>query len=288
MGVKIQTIKDIRIYLAKELPDIYKEPEIRTITDMLIKAVTSITKLHDLYDDTYEINIRKAEKIVNFTEELKTGKPIQYVLGETQFYNCTIKLNSSTLIPRPETEELVDLIIKENKGYKGNIIDFGTGSGCIAVALAANLPFSVVTGVDISEEAIKIARGNAALNNVNVTFLNDDIFNFSGRTVGKTGIIVSNPPYVRNSEKLLMSKNVLEFEPHLALFVTDSDPLVYYEAIIRLAGELLLPGGCLYFEINEMMGSSLKRLLELSGYSDIEIVSDLNNKERIIKSRKNG
>jgi release factor glutamine methyltransferase len=288
MGVKIQTIKDIRIYLAKELIVIYKETEIRTITDLLIKAVTGISKLHNLYDDTYEINIGMAEKIVNYAEELKTGKPIQYVLGETQFYNCTIKLNSSTLIPRPETEELVDLIIKENKGYAGNIIDFGTGSGCIAIALAANLPFSVVTGVDISEEALKVAHENAVLNNVNVTFIKDDIFNFSQKIVGKPGIIVSNPPYVRNSEKLLMSKNVLEFEPHLALFVTDSNPLIYYEAIVRLAEEFLLPGGHLYFEINEMMGSSLISMLELFGYSDIEVVSDLNDKERIIKSRKNG
>ena len=288
MGVKIQTIKDIRFYLAKELTVIYKEPEIRTIADILIKSVTGITKLHDLYDDSYVIKPGEEEKIVCYTEELKTGKPIQYVVGETHFYNCTIKLNGFTLIPRPETEELVDLIIKENKGYTGNIIDFGTGSGCIAVALAANLPFSVVTGVDISEEAIKIAAENAVLNNVKVSFIKDDIFNFSQKTVFRSGIIVSNPPYVRNSEKLLMSKNVLDFEPHLALFVTDSNPLIYYEAIVRLAEEFLLPGGRLYFEINEMMGPSLISLLELFGYSDIEVVSDINDKERIIKSRKNG
>ena len=288
MGVKIQTIKDIRFYLAKELAVIYKEPEIRTIADILIKSVTGITKLHELYDDSYVIKTGEEEKIISYSEELKTGKPIQYVVGETHFYNCTIKLNGFTLIPRPETEELVDLIIKENKGYTGNIIDFGTGSGCIAVALAANLPLSFVTGVDISEEAIIIAAENAVLNNVKVSFIKDDIFNFSQKTVVRSGIIVSNPPYVRNSEKLLMSKNVLEFEPHLALFVTDSNPLIYYEAIVRLAEEFLLPGGRLYFEINEMMGTSLISLLELSGYSDIEVVSDINDKERIIKSRKNG
>jgi release factor glutamine methyltransferase len=288
MGVKIQTIKDIRFYLARELIVIYKEPEIRTIADILIKKVTGITKLHDLYDDKYVITVGEAERIINYSEELKTGKPIQYVVGETQFYNCKIKLNSSTLIPRPETEELVDLIIKENKGYTGNIIDFGTGSGCIAIALASNLPSSVVTGIDISEEAIRIAHENALLNNVQVTFIKDDIFNLHQKTVLKSGIIVSNPPYVRNSEKQFMSKNVLDFEPHQALFVTDSNPLIYYEAIIRLAEEFLLPGGLLYFEINEMMGSSLVSLLELFGFYDIEVVSDLNDKERIIKSRKNG
>jgi release factor glutamine methyltransferase len=288
MGVKIQTIKDIRFYLSRELLVIYKEPEIRIIADILIKAITGITKLHDLYNDTYLITSAEADRITDYTEELKTGKPIQYVVGETLFYNCKIKLNSSTLIPRPETEELVDFIIRENKGYRGNIIDFGTGSGCIAIALAANLPSSDVTGIDISGEAIRIAQENAVLNNVKVSFIKDDIFDLHLKSVAKSGIIVSNPPYVRNSEKVLMSKNVLEFEPHQALFVTDSNPLIYYEAIIRLAEEFLLPAGLLYFEINEMMGSSLVTLLELFGYSDIEVISDINDKERIIKGRKNG
>jgi release factor glutamine methyltransferase len=226
--------------------------------------------------------------ILGYAEELKTGKPIQYILGETVFYNCHIKVNSSTLIPRPETEELVDLIIGENKDYNGSIIDFGSGSGCITVALAANLPLSVVTGVEISDDAILVARENAVLNNVNVSFINADIFNFDTKTVSRSGIIVSNPPYVRNSERLQMNKNVLDFEPAQALFVTDSDPLVYYDAIIKLADEILLPDGRLYFEINEMMGSSLNTLLKSAGYSDIEIVKDLNEKERIIKCRKNG
>jgi release factor glutamine methyltransferase len=288
MGVKIQTIKDIRFYLSRELLVIYKETEIRLIADILIKTITGITKLHDLYNDTYLITSAEADRITDYTEELKTGKPIQYVVGETLFYNCKIKLNSSTLIPRPETEELVDFIIRENKGYRGNIIDFGTGSGCIAIALAANLPSSDVTGIDISGEAIRIAQENAVLNNVKVSFIKDDIFDLHLKSVAKSGIIVSNPPYVRNSEKVLMSKNVLEFEPHQALFVTDSNPLIYYEAIIRLAEEFLLPAGLLYFEINEMMGSSLVTLLELFGYSDIEVISDINDKERIIKGRKNG
>ena len=135
--------------------------------------------MHQLYDNRYLVTSRQMQKrLSEYTEELKTGKPIQYILGETTFYNCTIKVNSSTLIPRPETEELVDLIIRENKGYQGNIIDFGTGSGCIAIALAANLPSAVLTGIDISDEAISIARENAVLNNVNVSFIKGDIFNF--------------------------------------------------------------------------------------------------------------
>jgi release factor glutamine methyltransferase len=285
MGVKIRTIKDIRIFLAGELKGIYSEREIRTLSDILIKTAAGITKLHQLYDNGFEISAKAYEMIFGFAEELKTGKPIQYIIGETVFYNCLIKVNSSTLIPRPETEELVDLIIRENMGYDGNIIDFGSGSGCIGIALKANLPQSFVTGVEISGDAILIAQENAVLNKVNVSFIKGDIFNFDNGTVGKAGIIVSNPPYVRNSEKLTMGKNVLDFEPPQALFVSDSDPLIYYDAIIKLAEEILLPDGRLYFEINEIMGDPITKLLETFDYSDIEIVKDLNEKERIIKCR---
>ncbi len=288
MAVKIQTIKDIRFYLAKELTNVYKETEIRALADVLIKTVTRTTKLHQLYDNGYLVTRGDAEKIIEITEELKTGRPIQYVLGEMTFYNCIIKVNSSTFIPRPETEELVDLIIRENKGYNGNIIDFGVGSGCIAIALAANLPSAMLTGIEISEDAIRIAQENAVLNKVKVSFIKGDIFTLDQEVVGKAGIIVSNPPYVRNSEKPLIAKNVLDFEPHLALFVTDSDPLKYYKTILKLADKILLPGGRLYFEINEAMGRSLNLLFESFEYSEIEIVRDINNKERIIKARKNG
>lgn len=287
MGVKIQTIKDIRFYLARELKGLYNEPEIRILADILIRTVSGITKLHQLYDNLYVIKTIEAEEIIRYTEELKTGKPIQYIIGETTFYNCKIKVTGATLIPRPETEELVDLVVKENKDFKGNIIDFGTGSGCIAIALAANLRSASVTGIDISEEALHVARENAVLNKVNVSFLNGDIFSTDGKLAGKAGIIVSNPPYVRDSEKTLMAKNVLDFEPHQALFVGDSDPLVYYNAILKLADNILLPGGCIYFEINEVMGSLLIQLFESFDYADIKIVRDLNDKERIIKGRKN-
>jgi release factor glutamine methyltransferase len=288
MAVKIQTIKDIRFYLAKELKCIYKDEEIRVLADILIKTVTGITKLHQLYDGGYKLKAEDVNKIVDFAAHLKTGQPIQYILGETTFYNCKIKVNSSTLIPRPETEELVDLILKENKGFNGNIIDFGTGSGCIAIALAANLPFSEITGVDISEDALIVARENAVLNNVRVSFIKNDILNMDPGVSVKAGIIVSNPPYVRNSEKPFMGRNVLDFEPHQALFVSDSEPLVYYNAILEIAEKVLFPGGRLYFEINEAMGESLINRFKAFNYSEIEIVSDLNGKERIIKGRKNG
>jgi release factor glutamine methyltransferase len=176
MGVKIQTIKDIRFFLLKELSGVYPEPEIRVLSDIIIKTVTGRTKLHQLYDNGYKVEKRDVERIIAITEELKSGRPVQYIIGETIFYNCTFKVNNFTLIPRPETEELVDLIIRENKGYEGNIIDLGSGSGCIAIALAANLTSAVVTGIEISDDAIRIARENAVLNKVKVSFKKDDIF----------------------------------------------------------------------------------------------------------------
>ena len=288
MGVKIQTIKDTRIYLSRELDGIYQKPEINALSNILIKTVTGVSKLHQLFMSEQLINSEQAARIIEITEELKTGKPIQYILGETSFYDCIINLNSATLIPRPETEELVHLIINENRGYHGDIIDFATGSGCIAIALAANIPGSKVTGIDNSEGAIRIAHENALLNNVTVSFLIGDIFKFEDIAIPRAGIIVSNPPYVRNSEKKLMGKNVLDFEPHSALFVNDSEPLIYYKALLNIADKILVAGGRLYFEINEALGDSMVRLLDSSGYSDIKLTADINNKDRIIRGTKNG
>jgi|WetSurMetagenome_2_1015567.scaffolds.fasta_scaffold00448_23 release factor glutamine methyltransferase len=283
MGVNIQTIKDIRFYLAKELSDIYQEPEISALSNIIIKTALGISKLHQVYSIQSGVTSEQSDRIINICKELKTGKPIQYILGVTSFYDCIIDVNSSTLIPRPETEELVDLIIRENYRYRGNIIDFGTGSGCIAIALAKNIPGALVTGIDISEDALRTAQKNAIMNNVNVSFKKGDILNIDYEIVNKYGVIVSNPPYVRNSEKKYMSRNVLDFEPHSALFVTDEDPLIYYKALIKLAGKILEPGGKVYFEINEAMGILIVQLLESYGYSEIVTVKDINGKERIIK-----
>ena len=285
MRVKIQTIKDIGLYLKAELEGIYPEREIRAISGIVTKFVTGIPDLHGIYMADQEISNLQAVEIIKICRELKTGRPVQYILGETTFYDCKIMLNSSTLIPRPETEELVDLIIRENRGYTGNIIDLGTGSGCIAIALAANLAGSKVTGTDISGDALQAASENAGINNVDVSFITEDILAPFTKITGKAGIIVSNPPYVRDSEKQLMQRNVLEFEPQIALFVTDADPLVFYRAILDKAERFLLPGGKIYFEINEAMGKAMVTLLESYNCRDIEIVRDLNGKDRIIKAK---
>lgn len=288
MSVNIQTLKDIRNYLKHELQEIYPEQEIVAITNLIIKTEFGIDRLHLLLDPASEISVSDAKKIIEITKELKTGKPVQYVLGETEFYNCSIKVNDKTLIPRPETEELVDIILSENKGFKGRLIDFGTGSGCIAIALKKVLKDATVTGIEISGEAIEVASSNAVLNKTNVLFLQGDIFDFDTATVARADIIVSNPPYVTEAEKKQMNLNVLNFEPHNALFVTDEDPLVFYRAILDLSIRILNPGGRIYFEINEKKGDEIISLMKTKGYSEVVVEDDINGKNRFVKGRFNG
>jgi release factor glutamine methyltransferase len=287
MAVKLQTIKDIRNYLTRELSGLYTERETRSIANIIIPRIFGIsTTLYRLKENETVADNRKIAKVISFCRELKAGRPLQYVMGETQFYDCIIKVSRGVLIPRPETEELVDLIVKENKGFAGTIIDIGTGSGCIAVALAVNFPSSQVTGLDVSGKAIRTAIENSKINNAIVKFLKADLFKIKPAEIKNADIIVSNPPYIRNSEKLLMKKNVLDFEPHRALFVPDNDPLKFYHAILDLAGHVLNPNGLVYFEINEAMGKPVRDLLESHKYREIKIIKDINGKDRIAKGKK--
>ena len=287
MGVNIQTIKDIRLYLAGELDDLYPETEIEAMAGIIAGTVTGLSNLHQIYGTGNYLTPEQVQQVVIISKELKTGKPIQHIIGETEFYGCIIKVNNSVLIPRQETEELVDLIIKENRGFQGKILDIGSGSGCISIALALNLPCSRVLGTDISPEAIATARENATLNKAEVTFIKNDILSCLPEIGIPADIIVSNPPYIRNTEKLFMHRNVLDFEPHIALFVDDSDPLLFYRTIMEHTAEILVAGGRVYFEINEAMGKQMTELVESFGFSGVEIVNDLNGRERIIKGRKN-
>lgn len=288
MVVNIQTLKDIRYYLLKELHGTYPEQEISAITNLILKTHFGIDRLHIISDPGLSVSTDTATRLVEICNELKTGKPVQHILGETSFYDCIIKVNNKTLIPRPETEELVDLIIKENSDYQGEIIDFGTGSGCIAIALKKNLPRAHVFGIDISEDALVMARSNATLNNADVSFFSADIFNPDPQLISQAGIIVSNPPYVLESEKQFMSRNVIDFEPHNALFVPDENPLMFYNAITALSGRILEPGGKIYFEINEKQGLKMVRLLESEGFTEVKIIDDINGRNRIVKGIMNG
>lgn len=217
-------------------------------------------------------------------ERLKTGEPIQYILGKGPFYGREFIVSPATLIPRNETEELVHLIIKENPQPQLRVLDIGTGTGCIPISLALELKDPVVFGIDISEEALKIASLNAENLKAEVNFKTCDILTQDPKTES-LDILVSNPPYIPIEEKSQMHRNVLEFEPDLALFVTDEDPLIFYKIIAEKGKKLLKPLGKIYFEINERFGIQVSKLLSNLGYKNVRIIQDLNGKDRIISGQ---
>ncbi len=287
MAVKLQTIKDIRNYIAGELSGLYPRRESLAIAALVTEKIFMTGKMALMLRENEPLSGSSYQKrAISYCRRLIAGEPVQYVLGETVFYNCRIRVNRNVLIPRPETEELADMVIKENKGTEARIIDFGTGSGCLAIALAVSLPAAKVTALDISGGALKIAARNAAINNAEVDFMHADLLTPSLPELPMAGIFISNPPYVRESEKKLMRSNVLDFEPGKALFVPDNDPLRYYRAILNLSREKLNRGGMVYFEINEVMGDSMHDLLEKSGFSEIRIIKDINGKDRFAAGRK--
>jgi release factor glutamine methyltransferase len=197
-------------------------------------------------------------------------------------------VDKNTLIPRQETEELVDLIIRENRGITGKIIDLGTGSGCIAIALSKNLPGADIYASDNSAAAIRMAENNARINHVSIQFFTHDILKPYTGKIPDVKIIVSNPPYVTESEKKNMHMNILDFEPPGALFVPDNDPLIFYRSILEISQSRLLPYGKVYFEINESKGQEMVSLMKSKGFVDVSIIKDLNGKDRIIKAKLNG
>jgi release factor glutamine methyltransferase len=217
-------------------------------------------------------------------ERLKAGEPIQYIFGKGPFYGRDFLVNEHTLIPRNETEELVHLIIKENSQAGLKILDIGTGTGCIPISLDLEMKSPEVYGIDISEKALEVARKNGELLKSNVSFLKCDILN-EMPNVRELDILVSNPPYVPEGEKSEMHRNVLDFEPELALFVPDLNPLLFYRVIGEKGKQLLKPGGKLYFEIHEKFGSGVAELLTRLGYQEVKVIKDLNGKERIASAR---
>jgi release factor glutamine methyltransferase len=232
----------------------------------------------------------------NIVSELKKQRPVQYILGETAFCGLSFLVNENTLIPRPETEELVELIIEstnyELRNTKLKVLDIGTGSGCIAISLAKHLATSEVFAIDVSEKALAVAKKNSELNDVKVYYINVDILKINDlkelathnlQLATQFDIIVSNPPYVRNLEKDEIKPNVLEYEPHLALFVDDIDPLLFYRKIAELAIKNLNPNGKLYFEINQYLGKETVELLENLGFKNIELKKDIYGNNRMIK-----
>ncbi|MDR2681375.1 MAG: peptide chain release factor N(5)-glutamine methyltransferase [Tannerella sp.] len=242
-----------------------------------------------------QIPENEKERIYAVTERLKKQEPVQYILGETEFYSLPMKVNPSVLIPRPETEELVDLIIKSTSAKRVSndsrtkILDIGAGSGCIAIALAKHIPHAEVTATDISEPALQTARTNALLNKTVIRFLQSDILDTASAgsiITGDFDIIVSNPPYVKNSERQAMHPNVLDYEPHNALFVPDEAPLLFYKAIAGFAREKLSSCGVIYFEINPACDTLIIEMLHDKGFAGTEIIRDLSGKNRFVTAKK--
>ena len=274
-------------YINSELAGLYPVSEIEGFTRIIFDVVCGLSFTEQVVKRLEKISATDLERIEAIILRLKNCEPIQYILGETEFYGLKLNVNPSVLIPRPETEELVHWIIKSNLPENSIILDIGTGSGCIAIALKSQLKNAEVFGIDISENALEVARQNAFRNSLEVGFFQSDILKWKGFEWNKFDIIVSNPPYIRESEKLQMHSNVLNFEPENALFVTDADPLIFYKTIAAFAKINLAKNGLLFFEINENMSLEMNKMLFDFGFCDIEIRKDINDKNRIVCCRNN-
>lgn len=266
-----------------ELKGIYPITEIDSFIYIIFENLLNYSRTQLIIDQERIIESKILEKINSIVSELKTCKPIQYIIGKTEFYNLLFFANAGVLIPRPETEELVQWVISENKNSFYKILDIGSGSGCISVSLAKNMPGSVVYATDISKDALELTRKNSKLNHVELQILQFDILKNTNSLNEKFDIIISNPPYVTEAEKEKMHRNVLEFEPHLALFVPDTDPLLFYRHIADFALTHLNKNGKIYLEINEQFGKDISKLLEEKKFREICIKKDLNGKDRMIK-----
>jgi release factor glutamine methyltransferase len=292
-------LKNYKTIFLQELSSLYEEQEIESFFYIILE------KLHGLKRIDLALNPQKVmdgahlKQWKNIVSELKKQRPVQYILGETTFYGLSFLVNENTLIPRPETEELVELIIEstnyELRNTKLKVLDIGTGSGCIAISLAKYLPTSEVYAIDVSEKALAVAKKNSELNDVKVNYINVDVLKIDDlkelvthnlQLATQFDIIVSNPPYVRNLEKDEIKPNVLEYEPHLALFVDDIDPLLFYRKIVELAIKNLNPNGKLYFEINQYLGKETIKLLEDFGFRNVELKKDIYGNDRIISCEK--
>ena len=282
------TLNEARTVLTKELNKVYDSDESKNIIELVIEHITNMTRAEQVKNKVPYLTCTQLEDLDEITERLKKNEPVQYVLGEAWFAGMKFKVNKNVLIPRPETEELVDWIVKESEKSKvksQNIIDIGTGSGCIPITLKNKLPEAKVSAIDVCSEALFTATENAIELNAEVDFL---LFDFldeeKWKELQQYDIIVSNPPYIKQSEINTMHKRVKEFEPHLALFVPEEDALLFYKKLSGFAIKHLKPGGGLFAEINESLGEQVVDLFRTVGFANIELRKDMQGKERMIKA----
>jgi release factor glutamine methyltransferase len=288
MFLPSNNVFDIVKHMQLELAGLYDKEVIRSFWFMLLEEYCGLKKTAILANHESCISESEMLKVHFAIKELKKYKPIQHILGKAWFYDLEFKVSPDVLIPRPETEELVEWIIKENSSKeKLTILDIGTGSGCIAIALAKNLTNASVFAVDISDAALQIACENAEKTGCNVSFHKMDVLNDRDWPENRTfDIIVSNPPYVRLSEKAGMKPNVTLFDPDLALYVSDEDPFLFYREILRFAKLVMDNDGTVYFEINESLGNETLKLAREMGFINIELRKDINGKDRMLKCTK--
>jgi len=279
-------LKSLRTFFNDELIGYYPDTEIESFFNLLSEDILNLKRIAISQNLYAVVSGKKYERFQKAIAKLKNYEPIQYILGNTEFYGLIFEVNPSVLIPRPETEELVSWIIDDCKDRKDIcVLDIGTGSGCIAISLAKNLKHAKVYALDVSEDALKLAKLNASKNEVDIEFIEADILDCDLGKI-KFDVIVSNPPYVRELEKEAMSANVLNHEPHLALFVKNDDALLFYRKIAEISENILKPNGQLYFEINESLGEPTKELLANNSFNNIELKMDIFEKDRMIKAIK--
>ena len=276
------TLQDFKLKMISELSSIYEMDELNSIFNLLAEDYLKIPRAKILLADEIDLNESNQTLFLNALERLKTHEPIQYVLGKTTFMDLEFKVNNSVLIPRPETEELVRLMLKEDLDGK-KILDIGTGSGCIAISLAKNLPNAKVSALDISSDALEVAKENAKSNNIDIEFIHSDIFEYQSDK--KYDVIVSNPPYVLESEKVFMKQNVLKFEPNLALFVENHNPIKYYTNIMKISKNNLSTFGYLVLEINNKLENTISDHLDYYKF-DFNIFTDFRGFKRYIFANK--
>ncbi len=281
------TIIALKEAFQKQLNFIYPKDEIDSFFYLLSEAYLQKSRLDIALSPGETLNSDKILLFREALEQLKKEYPIQYIIGEVEFMDLKFEVNEQVLIPRPETEELIKWILSsENKTQMKSILDIGTGSGCIPIVLSNSIPKAKVKSIDISAGALEVAKRNAVKNNVDINFSVQDILH-TEELDDTYDVIVSNPPYVRESEKTQMKNNVLKYEPDLALFVSDEDPLVFYRHIASLALKYLNPLGVLYFEINQYLGSTLSSILKDLGFKKIELKKDIYGADRMIRAVKN-
>lgn len=270
-------------FIGQELKGLYPEREIKAFTRLILEKVCGYSFTRQLLAQDEVLNDHQRNDINQIVQRLKAFEPIQYILGETEFCGIPLRVTPSVLIPRPETEELVQWISETEFSEKAAVLDVGTGSGCIALGIKKLIPDVNMQAVDVSDEVLEVALVNAAANHMDVDFFKADILQWELYDWGKYDVIVSNPPYVRELEKVHMEANVLDYEPESALFVPNTDPLRFYRRIAAFAACYLKPDGWLFFEINEALGNEMKALAGGYGFSRIEIRKDLSGKDRMLR-----